>query len=143
MKCFNAFTGETLDMPSTPTLASLRSPAKYWVISDAQLKRDLAGRTIKDVYRENRAARGVERGYVARWETGPSTSERGGGLFNATAGSPTIADEYRAWCLAHDHVPSLASIDADHPQNCHRERAPKRELQLASEHPDHVERMAA
>lgn len=110
---------------NTTTLASMRQPGKYWIVSDSQLKRDLAGRTIKDVYRENRRLRGVERGYTPRWEI---DSQCGGGLFNPTNNSPTIADEYRAHCLARNHTPHPASVDSDHAQNVHRLKAPRRDI---------------
>ena len=140
MKCFNAFTGETVDMPSTPTLHSLRNPAKYWVISDAQLKRDLKGRTLKDVYRENRAGREACSGkYEPRWFDGVMTH---GGIMGTMRGD-TIRERYMAECMARNHTPHLASIDSDHPMNCHREKAPKRELQCANEHSDHIFQKAA
>lgn len=140
MKCFNAFTGETITFPNTATLHSLRSPAKYWVISNTQLKRDLRPRTLKDVYRENRALRGVEQSYVpkhtahgalraASWAH-RATMGRGtfGGL-GITPGGRTVSieAEYLADCAARGHIPHPASIDPDHPQNCHRETLPKRD----------------
>jgi hypothetical protein len=132
MKCFNAFTGETTDCPTTPTLHSLRNPAKYWVISDAQLKRDLKGRTIKDVYRENRAGREACNGkYVPRWET---ESANGGGLdqtvrsYGGKPVVPSLCEEYLAECKARNHTPHPASIDSDHPLNCHREKMPRRDI---------------
>jgi hypothetical protein len=139
MKCFNAFTGKTEIMPVySPTLASLRNPAKYWVISDAQLKRDLKGRTIKDVYRENRAGREACSGkYEPRTMDGPSIAT------GPRKGNPSLREEYLEWCATRGHTPHLASIDSDHPLNCHREKAPKRELQCANEHPDHIFQKAA
>ena len=125
MKCFNAFTGKTEIMPCySPTLASLRNPTKYWVISDAQLKRDLKGRTLKDVYRENRAGRETLPGkYEPRWFDGVMTH---GGIMGIMRGD-TIRERYMAECMARNHTPHLASIDSDHPLNCHRETLPKRE----------------
>lgn len=41
----------------SPTLDSLRNPARYWVVSAVKLQRDLKPRTLDDVYRENRAGR--------------------------------------------------------------------------------------
>jgi hypothetical protein len=146
MKCFNAFTGETTYMPVySPTLQSLRNPSKYWVISDAQLKRDLKGRSIKDVYRDNHAGRIRDM----------AISDKGavmGVYYSAPFGKyeprqedakDSLRNEYLAECAARGHTPHLASIDSDHPLNCHREKAPKRELQLASEHPDHIFQKAA
>lgn len=116
--------GGAWEKVSTTTLASLRSPAKYWVISDAQLKRDLKGRTIKDVYRENRAGREACSGkYVPQWFDGIRTH---GGLQASHVGD-TVRERYMAECMARNHTPHPASIDSDHPLNCHREKAPKAE----------------
>ena len=107
---------------ATPTLASLRDPSRYWIVSDAQLARDLKPRTLRTIYAENRRGRDALAGsYVARWETGYSN---GGGLF----GGADIKAEYLAWCKARNHTPHPASIDPDHPINKWRERCPPREL---------------
>lgn len=120
MKCFNAFTGETTNCPTTPTLHSLRNPAKYWVISDAQLKRDLKGRTIKDVYRENRAGREACSGkYEPRTMDSPTIA------LGPRSGNGRLREEYLEWCWQRKHIPHPASLDSDHPLNCHREKAPK------------------
>lgn len=107
----------------SPTIATLRAPSRYFIVSDAQLKRDLRGRTLADVYRENRALRGVERRYVPRWECGDVCD---GGL-RVTSPHLTLKREYLMWCKARNHTPHPASIDPDHPWNAHRLRAPKAE----------------
>ena len=124
---------------SSPSLHALRSPGRYYVVSDVQLKRDLKGRTLAHVYRENRALRGPEKRYVPKHRTyglirknkysepeyGEGISgglgEHGGPFF------PTIRDEYLAWCKSRNHTPHPASLDPDHPINKWRERAPKAE----------------
>jgi len=39
------------------TLAALRQPSRYYIISDAQLKRDLKGRTLAQIFADNRRGR--------------------------------------------------------------------------------------
>ena len=116
MKCWNDFTKEWCEFPTTPTLHNLREPARYWVVTDAQLARDLKPRTLKTVYAENRALRGVERRYVPN-------NFSGGGLGMGT--DPEA--EYLAWCKAKGHTPHPASLDPDHPINRWREKCPPRE----------------
>ena len=99
MKCWNDFTKEETDMPRySPSNESLRDPARYWVISDAQLARDLRlngkGRTIEDVYRENRACRERPKDRRCYQSDLPA---------------------YQAWCKAKGHEPHPASLDAEHP----------------------------
>lgn len=72
----------------------LRQSAKYLVISDKQLKRDLKERTLDDVYRDNRQDRGTPR------------SRR---TFDADLAA------YKAWCKSRKHVPHPASITPEHP----------------------------
>jgi len=117
--------GGAWEKVSTTTLASLRSPARYWVISDAQLKRDLRPRTIKDVYRENRALRGIERKYVPR---NFGETDSGGNFDGLGIDRRSLRSEYLEWCAARGHVPHPASVDSDHPRNCHREKAPRRDI---------------
>ena len=118
--------GGAWERVSTTTLASLRQPSKYYVISDAQLKRDLKPRTLRDVYRENRALRGVERRYVPRnfgeTDSGGDFDGLGGGHKGSMSG---LREEYLAWCANRGHTPHPASLDSDHPMNCHRETCPK------------------
>lgn len=118
----NKWTGEwrwaAIDQTPTPTLRSLREPAHYWVISDAQLKRDLRGRTIEDVYRENRAKRGPEPRLVARCAA-PGTRDW-----------DALLDDYDRFMRelrGPKWRPHPASVDPEHPLNKHRERAPRRE----------------
>jgi hypothetical protein len=125
----NGFTGKTVDMPCySPTNASLRSPSKYWVVSDAQFKRDLVGRTLRDIYRENKLGRvdGLTNFSPAFGKYEPR--QLGG---RSCAMSPRngvcLEVEYALWCKARNHTPHPASIDGDHPQNCHRLKAPKAE----------------
>lgn len=115
----------------TTTLATLRAPSRYWVISDAQLKRDLRGRTLADVYRENKTGRYTNEKYTPRQQVTAWNSSRReyeevtvGGLGDRPG---EIAAEYRAWCKAKGHTPHPASIDSSHPWNVHREKAPRRE----------------
>jgi hypothetical protein len=125
---------------ATTTLQSLRQPAKYWVVSDAQLKRDLAGRTLRDVYRDNRAGRGAASvKYVPRYDS-QAVMLSSGGLYGRPQFGPgsdgglfgprklTLRDEYLAECAARGHTPHPASLDPDHPRNCHREKAPRRDI---------------
>ena len=95
MKCWNDFTKEETECPQSPTLEQLRQPTKYRVVSDAQLKRDLRGRTISDIYRENAAGRRFDK------------CERNVGVAAEQA--------YAAWCSERKHKPHPASIDPDHP----------------------------
>jgi len=133
MKCFNGFTGETVDLPSSSTIQQLRQPGKYWVVSDAQLKRDLAGRTLKDVYRDNHAGRMT----IANWGTqySPSFGKYEPRTMNGPSiahgprcGNQTLLQEYLADCYARGHTPHPASIDSDHPRNCHREKMPRKDI---------------
>lgn len=95
MKCWNDLTKEEVEMPRhSPTNESLRNPSQYNIVSDAQLKRDLRGRTISDVYRENRARRT------------PNTVRRD---YNSDLAA------YQAWLSERKHVPHPASIDPEHP----------------------------
>lgn len=113
-----------------PTLAQLRATSRYWVISDVQLKRDLKGRTLADVYRDNKVGRGwgCELAKLGPYEPKCMLNNKvRGGLFGTTQ-AKTIEDEYLAWCKERGHTPHPASLDPDHPQNVHRLKAPKREL---------------
>ena len=121
-----------------PTLHSLRMPGRYWIISDAQLKRDLRGRTIDDVYRENRAKRGPEPRYTPKHDAYGAIKRtpygdveygvRSCGGLGITAPHFTVREEYLAWCAARGHTPHPASIDSDHPMHkAQRERCPRRE----------------
>lgn len=120
-----------------PTLHQLRSPSRYWVISDVQLKRDLRGRTLDDIYRENRAKRGVEGRYQPRTVNDQSMAFCGGRQLpghvsneNRRKACPlplTLAEEYAEWCKARGHTPHPASVDPAHPLNKHREKCPPRE----------------
>ena len=100
--CWNDFTKSWIrNLPSSPTLDDLRETSRYYVISDAQLKRDLKPRTLADIYRENAAGRR----YDAR------SIKKGG----------EAAAEYATWCQARGHVPHPASIDPEHPVAKQRE----------------------
>jgi hypothetical protein len=116
MKCHNAFTGETLDMPSAMTIDQMRrrpthkGSEGYWIVSDAQLARDLRPRKLSDVYRENKIGR--ERVDY------PTPVARN---FNVDLA------KYEAWCESIGHTPHPASIDPDHELNKWRERCPPRE----------------
>lgn len=93
--CWNDFTKTWFrGMPDSPTISNLRDTGRYFVVSDVQLKRDLRGRTLADVYRENAAGRRPDCRVVARSVT---------------------ADEYLTWCAARGHEPHPASIDPEHP----------------------------
>ena len=95
MKVWNDFTKEEKEMPSTMTLAQLRNSSRYWIVSDAQLKRDLKGPpSIDDIYRLNRAGREF-----------------------AAKARDYAADlaRYQAWCEAKGHEPHPGSIDSEHP----------------------------
>lgn len=100
MKCWNDFTKEWLEMPRySPTNESLRDPARYWVVSDAEIRKYTASwpkqsRTIDDVYRENR--RGRETSLYVRPRS-------------------VCPNEYIRWCEERGHTPHPASIDPDHP----------------------------
>lgn len=133
----NRWTGEwhrPVKVYVASTLAGLRAATRYHVVSDVQLQRDLRGRTIADVYRENRALRGPEYRYVPKhmltlWDSAKRENRPTvcGGLY-AAAQHQTIEDEYLAWCKARNHTPHPASIDSDHPMHAgQRERCPKRE----------------
>lgn len=94
MKVWNDFTKEWSECPTTTTLQSLRSPGAYYIVSDAQLARDLRGRTVKDIYRENAAGRRPD------LRVGPATVDK---------------SAYLQWCQQRGHTPHPASIDPDHP----------------------------
>lgn len=96
IKCHNGFTGQIEQVPwHSPTNESLRSPGRYWIVSDAQLARDLRPRTLRDIYRENaRGRRNIE-------------------AYRPKAGAGAES-EYRAWCKARGHVPHPASLDSGH-----------------------------
>ncbi len=78
----------------SPSNESLRQPSQYNIISDAQLARDLKGRTLRDIYRENRAHRG---------------RPNDGRCYQSDLAA------YQAWCKAKGHEPHPASLDAEHP----------------------------
>ena len=105
MKCWNDFTKTEFDCPNySPTNESLRAPTQYWIVSDAQLARDLKPRRLADVYRENRAGREYRK---------PARDAR-----------DDLA-KYKAWCRATGHTPHPGSIDPDHPINATRLRMPR------------------
>jgi len=97
----------------------LRAPMSphgvYWTVSDAQLKRDLRPRTLRDVYRENK----VGREEVAPLSSGPRHHVDKWGNVDASA--------YLAWCESIGHTPHPASIDPDHELNKWRERCPPKQ----------------
>lgn len=121
------------------TLHGLREPSRYWVVSDAQLKRDLQGRTLVDVYRDNRAGSTTTRftPYRPRTLNDSSVAYCGGrepyghgANANRRKTHPvplTLAEEYAAWCKDRGHTPHPASVDPSHPVNAFRERCPRRE----------------
>lgn len=129
------WTGEwssgTVEEHVSPTLQSLRSPTRYHVVSDAQLARDLKGRTLADVYRDNKVGRGdPPMKYVPKFETTVYkdkvlTPTCAGGLFAVHTPRGTIAGEYRKHCEDRGHTPHPASLDRTHPINAHIEKAPK------------------
>lgn len=120
-----------------PTLQSLRASSRYWVISDAQLARDLKGRTLADVYRDNHTAqpgsrlptyrpRGINDRSLAFY--GGRETYGHGANANRTKTHPkplTLAEEYAAWCEERGHTPHPASLDRSHPINAHIEKAPR------------------
>lgn len=125
------------------TLTSLRQPSRYYVVSDAQLARDLRPRTLADVYRENRLAQGrveekyrprqhdkhvtwIERDHSVQGYTpskgglgvNPVRLRIGGSACNVQL---SIEDEYITWCKSRGHVPHPASLDPNHPVAKQRE----------------------
>ena len=133
MNCWNDFTKKMTVVPDTTTLQSLRAPSRYWVVSDAQLKRDLKPRTLSDVYRENKVGRGepsmkyIPKSEAEVWDAARNAhvSEVFNGLFGVHRPRGSIAGEYRKHCEERGHKPHPASLDRAHPINAHIEKAPK------------------
>lgn len=96
-------------------------PSRTWAVAPATLKRDLRGRTLDDVFRDNRSHRGP-------WDTVPRCSARSAQPGTRAWGELLTDYEKHMQALRGPKWrPHPASVDPDHPLNRFRTRCPRHE----------------